>query len=114
MHTAKIDKKRKHDKVNASTREAKRKRLVKKGKFNLNLKAKEIREGITYATSISAPANSREKADDISPIPDPEPEVTEDPVSLKDETFVYFDLETTGFGKKLIDFVVSFLLLYSQ
>ncbi|XP_063412530.1 uncharacterized protein LOC134722744 [Mytilus trossulus] len=98
MHTAKIDKKRKHDKVNASTREAKRKRLVKKGKFNINLKAKEIREGITYATSISAPGNSIEKADDISPIPDPEPEVTEDPVSLKDETFVYFDLETTGFG----------------
>ncbi|XP_052088170.1 uncharacterized protein LOC127725289 [Mytilus californianus] len=98
MHTAKIDKKRKHDKVNASTREAKRKRLVKKGKFNLNLKAKEIREGVTYATSISAPAKSSENAEDISHIPDPEPEVTEDPMSLKDETFVYFDLETTGFG----------------
>ncbi|CAC5385553.1 unnamed protein product [Mytilus coruscus] len=98
MHTAKIDKKRKHDKVNASTREAKRKRLVKKGKFNLNLKAKEIREGVTYASSISASAKSSENADDISHIPDPEPEVTEDPVSLKDEIFVYFDLETTGFG----------------
>ncbi|CAC5362774.1 unnamed protein product [Mytilus coruscus] len=98
MHTAKIDKKRKHDKVNASTREAKRKRLVKKGKFNLNLKAKEIREGVTYASSISAPAKLSENDDDISHIPDPEPEVTEDPVSLKDEIFVYFDLETTGFG----------------
>ncbi|CAC5394608.1 unnamed protein product [Mytilus coruscus] len=102
MHTSKIDKKRKHDKVNASNREAKRKRLVKKGKFNLNLKAKEIREGVTYATSISAPAKSSENVEDISHIPDPEPEVTEDPVSLKDETFVYFDLETTGILTKAL------------
>ena len=92
------DRKRKAMRELSNTRSFKRRRLFKKKQKKKSQRAKEVREGTTYKTSVALSKNERELEDDIELIPPPRVQPPKD-ISFdenNDMHLVFFDLETGG------------------
>ena len=112
LFAERLDRQRSRHRLYNSTLSRKRRRRVLK-ELRLNkASSTETREGPTYESSI----DMREGVVDVTEIPPPVLAPTATPLENENNPIIYFDLETTGFGKYiyLYSFVIELILSYEK
>ena len=95
----KLDHRRSKVKAKQGTREAKRKRLAAKQLRHTAKGTNELGEGVTYQSNIDFSGSIDE--DDILEIPVKKPKADIKRSTNEANNIIIFDIETTGFGKKI-------------